>query len=157
MISGGTACALAVDANENPINVSISGGGMLGAGQSCAVISAGAITTAVGGGTFSLPDESMSQPSGFTYTLLSRIRLWGLLLISYKQFFNLHKVPGITGSTFQLDRYFPTSTLITAPVFSFITGSGAPTIACSGKASIRTLLRHPFLRCISAVQTMRSM
>lgn len=131
-IPTGTVCAVAVDANENPTNVSISGGGMRGIGQSCAIISAGAITTGTGGGTFALPDEALSQPMGFTYTFT--ITDTGVGSITKGKSFQLHKVPGITGASFQLDRYFPTSSVTTAGVFSFTTGSGAPTVACSGKA-----------------------
>src|ERR1700731_3887485 len=49
LISTGTVCAVAVNANENPIVVAINGGGQQGIGQSCGVITAGAITGAVGG------------------------------------------------------------------------------------------------------------
>jgi hypothetical protein len=120
-IATGTVCAVGADVNENPISVAISGGGMLGVGQSCPTISAGVIAT--GGGMYTLPDESLSQPSEFTYTFT--VVDTGVGSATKGQSFQLHKVPGIAGSTFQLDRYFPTSTLITAPVFSSITGSGA--------------------------------
>lgn len=131
-IATGTVCATAVDANENPVNVAVSGGGMYGIGSACAQIVSGAITTATGGGTYSLPDEVLSEPTGFTYTFTITDTAVGSK--TYKQSFQLHKVPGITGSSFQLDRFFPNSSLSTAAVFSFTSGFGAPTTACSGKA-----------------------
>lgn len=131
-ISSGTVCATAVDSNENPITVAVSGGGLWGIGSSCGVISAGAITSAVGGGTYSLPDEAIAGNAGFYYTFTVKDTSIGNPTSG--QSFQLHKVPGVAGSTFALDHYVPITTVSTLPSFSFSTGSGAPVVGCSGKS-----------------------
>lgn len=131
-ISTGTVCAIAVDANENPITVSVSGGGLQGMGQSCGLISAGAITGAVGGGTYVLPDEALSGNPGFGYTFTITDTSVGQS--TSNKHFQLHKVPNVTGATWALDHYFPTTSVSTVPAFTFATGSGAPSTACAGKS-----------------------
>lgn len=132
LIATGTVCATAVDANNNPINVAISGGGLWGMGSACANVASGVITTAVGGGTYSLPDATLSQPTGLGYVFTVTDTQVGSITKGQK--FQLQNVPGVTGSSFALDHYFASSTLPTAAVFSFTTGSGAPSGSCSGKA-----------------------
>lgn len=131
-ISTGTVCAVAVDATEQPITVAVSGGGLEGPGSSCGVITAGVITGAVGGGTYSLPDTALAGNPGFGYTFTVTDTSVGQF--TSNKSFQLHKVPNVTGATFALDHYFPTTTVTTAPVFTFTTGSGAPSGACAGKS-----------------------
>lgn len=133
IIGTGTVCAVAVDQNNNPVTVTIgSGAGMQGVGQSCGAISAGAITGAVGGGTFQVPDINLALNPGFFYAFT--ITDTGVGDPKFNQSFQLSKVSGVTGSTWALDHYIPVTSVFTAPVFTFSAGVGAPTISCSGKS-----------------------
>lgn len=126
-IGNGTVCAVAVDATDNPITVALGGGGLYGAGSSCAVVSAGAITGAFGGGTYQLPDEASAGNPGFNYDFV-------ITDTGTKQNFTLHQVPGVHSSTWALDHYFPVITVPTVQSFTFTSGSGAPTSACVVKS-----------------------
>lgn len=133
LISTGTVCAVAVDQNENPIVVAIYQGGQQGIGQSCGVIAAGSITGAVGGGNYTVADEGVAYNPGFYYTVTVKDTSIGTSTSG--QSYQLHKIPLVTGATFALDRYFPTTSVTTYPVFTFVNGDGAPTgTACSGKS-----------------------
>lgn len=123
-ITTGTVCALAVNSNDNPITVAIGGGGLWGVGPACATISAGAITTAVGGGTFQIPDSVAAGNSGFLYDFV-------ITDTTSKLTFSLKSVALVSGSTFVLDHYIPLVTVPTAPAFSFTAGTGAIPTSCT--------------------------
>lgn len=128
-ISVGTVCAIAVDANDNPINVTVGdNGGMWGVGPACGVISAGAITTALGGGTFSLPDQQLASNAGFNYDFVVTDTSTGNP--TSKQSFSLKRVNTVTGSTWALDHFAPSFSVPTTPAFSFNTGIGYPSGVC---------------------------
>lgn len=126
-VGSGTVCAVAVDNTDNPIPVAIGGGGIMGQGQSCANVSAGAIGTALGGGAFVVPDVALAGNPGFLYDFVITDN-------GTKQSFSLHQVPNIKGATWALDHYFPTITVPTLSAFTFTTGSGAPSGVCSTKS-----------------------
>jgi len=126
-IGNGTVCAVAVDANDNPVTVELGGGGLYGAGSSCATVSSGAITGAVGGGTYQLPDEAAAGNPGFNYDFT-------ITDTGSNLHFVLHQVPGVHSTTWALDHYFPVITVPTVQAFTFTSGSGAPTTSCIVKA-----------------------
>jgi collagen type VII alpha len=133
LISKGTVCAVAVDINQTPVAVAIDGGGMQGIGQSCGNIVAGAITGAVGGGTYTVADEALSLNPGFYYTFTIRDTSNGTTTSGDS--YQLNKVPDVTGTTWELDHYAPVTTTYTYPAFTFNVGVGAPgNLACSGKS-----------------------
>lgn len=139
LIPAGTVCAIAVDQFNNPVTVAISGGGQRGVGQSCANIVAGNITTGViGGGTYALPDEALAGNPGFFYTFTISDTQKGSP--TYSQSYQLIKVANVTGSSFALDRWVPSISVPTVAAFTFTTGSGAPSGACSGKAFYQNIV-----------------
>jgi hypothetical protein len=99
-LTAGTICFAGTDATDTPINFQVGGGGQILKRPFCFNIAAGAITTAIGGGTVQIPNPANTTPVNIRYRIQVRDSLSNQLVIDYRNV-------AFTGTTFNFDTYVP--------------------------------------------------
>jgi hypothetical protein len=102
-LASGQLCFLITDQQDNPISVSIGGGGQALRRGYCSPVSAGAVTG------FTVPNPSATQPSGIYYRVTVKDSSSGLEVLRYTQV-------SFTGATFNFDNYAPQNLGNAAPL-----------------------------------------
>jgi hypothetical protein len=119
----GSLCMQAVDAKDNPISVSIAGGGFYLKGRPfCQTLTTGALA-----GSLSVPNPVTDSAPGHGYDIVVYDSTSTLQT-------DLGAVYGIGGSTWSLDTYVPGATVPTTAAFTFTTGSGVAPMSCTAPA-----------------------
>lgn len=95
----GQICMLGTDANDVAIPVMVGGGGQVINREACATVVNGAITQAVGGGTYQVANPANTSPSGILYRITITDQYGS-------QVRTLRKVQ-FSGAAFNLDTYNP--------------------------------------------------
>jgi hypothetical protein len=102
-LAGGQLCFLITDQQDNPISVSIGGGGQALKRGYCSPVAAGVVTT------FTVPNPASTQPAGIYYRVTVKDSSSGLEVLRYTQV-------SFTGATFNFDNYAPQNLGTPAPL-----------------------------------------
>lgn len=102
-LASGQICFLITDQQDNPISVSIGGGGQALRRGYCSPVTAGVVTT------FTVPNPANTQPSGIYYRVTVKDSSSGLEVLRYTQV-------SFTGTTFNFDNYAPQNLGSPAPL-----------------------------------------
>src|SRR5262245_52728929 len=94
-LAAGQLCFLVTDQNDNPISVSVGGGGQTLKRPFCSPVSTGAVTA------FSVPNPANTQPAGIYYRVTVKDTSTGLEVLRYTQV-------TFSGTNFNFDAYAPT-------------------------------------------------
>lgn len=103
-LAAGQLCFLITDSQDNPISVSIGGGGQALKRGYCAPIAAGAVTP-----TFTVPNPAATLPSGIYYRVTVKDSSTGQEVLRYTGV-------SFTGATFNFDNYAPVNLGSFAPL-----------------------------------------
>jgi hypothetical protein len=102
-LASGQLCFLITDQQDNPISVSIGGGGQALRRGYCSPVTAGVVTT------FTVPNPAGTQPAGIYYRVTVKDSSSGLEVLRYTQV-------SFTGATFSFDNYAPQNLGTPAPL-----------------------------------------
>jgi hypothetical protein len=102
-LAAGQVCFLITDQSDNPISVSIGGGGQALKRGYCSPVAAGVVTT------FTVPNPSATSPSGIYYRVTVKDSSTGQEVLRYS-------LVSFTGATFNFDNYAPTNLAQGAPL-----------------------------------------
>lgn len=102
-LAAGQICFLITDQSDNPISVSIGGGGQALKRGYCSAVTAGVITG------FTVPNPSATSPSGIYYRITVKDSSTGQEVLRYT-------LVSFTGATFNFDNYAPTNLAQGAPL-----------------------------------------
>ena len=102
-LAAGQLCFLITDQSDNPISVSIGGGGQALKRGYCSPVAAGVVTT------FTVPNPSATSPSGIYYRVTVKDSSTGQEVLRYS-------LVSFTGATFNFDNYAPTNLAQGAPL-----------------------------------------
>jgi hypothetical protein len=102
-LAAGQLCFLITDQQDNPISVSIGGGGQALKRGYCSAIAAGVVTS------FTVPNPASTQPSGIYYRITVKDSSTGLEVLRYT-------TVSFTGATFNFDNYAPQNLGSPAPL-----------------------------------------
>ena len=94
-LAAGQLCFLITDQQDNPISVSIGGGGQALKRGFCSPVAAGAVSP-----TFTVPNPANTLPSGIYYRITVKDSSTGQEVLRYTQV-------SFTGTTFNFDNYAP--------------------------------------------------
>jgi hypothetical protein len=103
-LAAGQLCFLITDQSDNPISVSIGGGGQALKRGYCGAVAAGVVTP-----TFTVPNPSATSPSGIYYRVTVKDSSTGQEVLRYT-------LVSFTGATFNFDNYAPTNLAQGAPL-----------------------------------------
>jgi hypothetical protein len=103
-LAAGQLCFLITDQSDNPISVSIGGGGQALKRGYCGTVAAGVVTP-----TFTVPNPSATSPSGIYYRVTVKDSSTGQEVLRYS-------LVSFTGATFNFDNYAPTNLAQGAPL-----------------------------------------
>ena len=103
-LAAGQLCFLITDQSDNPISVSIGGGGQALKRGYCGAVAAGVVTP-----TFTVPNPSATSPSGIYYRVTVKDSSTGQEVLRYS-------LVSFTGATFNFDNYAPTNLAQGAPL-----------------------------------------
>jgi hypothetical protein len=103
-LAAGQLCFLITDQSDNPISVSIGGGGQALKRGYCGTVAAGVVTP-----TFTVPNPSATSPSGIYYRVTVKDSSTGQEVLRYT-------LVSFTGATFNFDNYAPTNLAQGAPL-----------------------------------------
>jgi hypothetical protein len=129
-LAAGQLCFLVTDQSDNPISVSVGGGGQTLKRPFCSAVTVGAVTA------FTVPNPANTQPSGIYYRVTVKDTSTGLEVLRYTQV-------TFSGATFNFDVYAPTNLGNFAPltgtsVSGNLSVSGNQTITGSSTAASYT-------------------
>jgi hypothetical protein len=134
----GQLCFLITDQQDNPISVSIGGGGQALKRGYCSPIAAGVVTT------FTVPNPANTQPAGIYYRVTVKDSSSGLEVLRYTQV-------SFTGATFNFDNYAPQNLGTPAPLSGnsvtgnlSVTGNVAATGTVTGTNIPSSILQQIF-------------
>ena len=102
-LAAGQLCFLITDQSDNPISVSIGGGGQAFKRGYCSPVAAGVVTG------FTVPNPSATSPSGIYYRVTVKDSSTGQEVLRYS-------LVSFTGATFNFDNYAPTNLAQGAPL-----------------------------------------
>ncbi len=102
-LAAGQLCFLITDQQDNPISVSIGGGGQALKRGYCSPVAAGVVTA------FTVPNPSATSPSGIYYRVTVKDSSTGQEVLRYS-------LVSFTGATFNFDNYAPTNLAQGAPL-----------------------------------------
>lgn len=102
-LAAGQLCFLITDQSDNPISVSIGGGGQALKRGYCSPVAAGVVTA------FTVPNPSATSPSGIYYRVTVKDSSTGQEVLRYT-------LVSFTGATFNFDNYAPTNLAQGAPL-----------------------------------------
>jgi hypothetical protein len=102
-LATGQLCFLITDSQDNPISVSIGGGGQALKRGYCSTVTAGVVTS------FTVPNPANTSPSGIYYRVTVKDSSTGQEVLRYA-------LVSFTGATFNFDNYAPTNLAQGAPL-----------------------------------------
>ncbi|HEV7520750.1 MAG TPA: hypothetical protein VGP89_06580, partial [Candidatus Angelobacter sp.] len=102
-LAAGQLCFLITDNQDNPISISIGGGGQALKRGYCSAVTAGVVTT------FSVPNPANTSPMGIYYRVTVKDSSTGQEVLRYA-------LVSFTGATFNFDNYAPTNLASAAPL-----------------------------------------
>lgn len=102
-LAAGQLCFLITDQSDNPISVSIGGGGQALRRGYCSAVAAGVVTS------FTVPEPAHTSPSGIYYRVTVKDSSTGQEVLRYP-------LVSFTGATFNFDNYAPTNLAQGAPL-----------------------------------------
>jgi hypothetical protein len=137
-LASGQLCFLITDQQDNPISVSIGGGGQVLKRGYCSPVTAGVVTT------FTVPNPANTLPSGIYYRVTVKDSGSGLEVLRYTQV-------SFTGATFNFDNYAPLNLGTPAPLSGnsvtgnlSVTGNVAATGTVTGTNIPSSILQQIF-------------
>ncbi|HEY3771320.1 MAG TPA: hypothetical protein VGN44_21785 [Candidatus Angelobacter sp.] len=137
-LAAGQLCFLITDQSDQPISVSIGGGGQALRRGYCSPIAAGVVTT------FTVPNPANTLPSGIYYRVTVKDSSSGLEVLRYTQV-------SFTGATFNFDNYAPQNLGTPAPLSGnsvtgnlSVTGNVAATGTVTGTNIPSSILQQIF-------------
>jgi hypothetical protein len=102
-LAAGQLCFLATDQNDNPVSVSVGGGGQMLKRGYCSAVASGAVTS------FTVPNPATTQPAGVYYRVTVKDSSTGQEVLRYTQV-------SFTGASFNFDTYAPINLGTPAPL-----------------------------------------
>src|SRR5258707_3787884 len=102
-LAAGQLCFLITDQQDNPISVSIGGGGQALKRGYCSAVTAGVVTL------FTVPNPANTSPTGIYYRVTVKDSSTGQEVLRYA-------LVSFTGATFNFDNYAPTNLASAAPL-----------------------------------------
>jgi len=102
-LAAGQLCFLITDSQDNPISVSIGGGGQALKRGYCSTVTAGVVTS------FTVPNPANTSPTGIYYRVTVKDSSTGQEVLRYA-------LVSFTGATFNFDNYAPTNLASAAPL-----------------------------------------
>ncbi|HWF04017.1 MAG TPA: hypothetical protein VHA06_10040, partial [Candidatus Angelobacter sp.] len=151
-LAAGQVCFLITDQSDQPISVSIGGGGQALKRGYCSPITSGVVTS------FTVPNPANTQPSGIYYRVTVKDSSSGLEVLRYTQV-------SFTGTTFNFDNYAPQNLGTPAPLSGnsvtgnlSVTGNVAATGTVTGSNIPGSILgvgtcTNQFVRSLNASST----
>jgi hypothetical protein len=138
-LAAGQICFLITDQQDNPISVSIGGGGQALKRGYCSPVAAGAVTP-----TFTVPNPAATLPSGIYYRITVKDSSTGQEVLRYT-------AVSFTGTTFNFDNYAPVNLGSFAPLSGnsvsgnlAVSGNIAATGAVTGSNIPSSILQQIF-------------
>jgi hypothetical protein len=95
-LAAGQLCFLVTDQNDNPISISVGGGGQTLKRPFCSTVAAGSVAA------FTVPNPAATSPAGIYYRVTVKDTSTGLEVLRYTQV-------TFSGATFNFDAYAPTN------------------------------------------------
>jgi hypothetical protein len=146
-LAAGQLCFLITDQSDNPISVSIGGGGQALKRGYCGTVAAGVVTP-----TFTVPNPSATSPSGIYYRVTVRDSSTGQEVLRYS-------LVSFTGATFNFDNYAPMNLAQGSPLSGTsvtgnlsVTGNVAATGTVTGSNIPSSILQQIFSSGVGQTQ-----
>jgi hypothetical protein len=146
-LAAGQLCFLITDQSDNPISVSIGGGGQALKRGYCGTVAAGVVIP-----TFTVPNPSATSPSGIYYRVTVRDSSTGQEVLRYS-------LVSFTGATFNFDNYAPMNLAQGSPLSGTsvtgnlsVTGNVAATGTVTGSNIPSSILQQIFSSGVGQTQ-----
>jgi hypothetical protein len=146
-LAAGQLCFLITDQSDNPISVSIGGGGQALKRGYCGTVAAGVVTP-----TFTVPNPSATSPSGIYYRVTVKDSSTGQEVLRYT-------LVSFTGATFNFDNYAPMNLAQGSPLSGTsvtgnlsVTGNVAATGTVTGSNIPSSILQQIFSSGVGQTQ-----